>query len=515
MKLHGEEEFKMPELLKMLGSVAPFTRRALANVAGMTFEGFRDLYEALGYQRVLKPIDYRARYLRNGIAARIVESLPMETWRGDGGELIEDEDPDVSTEFEKAWDDLSQKLNIWSAFMQLDILAGLGRYSVMLIGAPGDLSTPLTRQKGPEKLFYVTSFAEDDAPIESFDLNLESPRFGSPTFYQLKRVNAATGTKELIKRVHWTRILHVADGKLDDNVFGIPRLERIWNNLDDLEKITGAGSEAFWLRAHQGYQFDLDKDMQLSPEGEKDLKAETDEFANGMRRMVRTRGVKLKTLGSDVADFSRPVDAILTLISGAVGIPKRILIGSERGQLASMQDRTNWHDRVNDRRVAFAGPYVVRPLVDRLIEYGFLPKPAKYEVRWPQIQNLDEIEQATVAKEWAAINGAFGGNGIVVTADEIRDRILGLPALTPEQIKENTPEVPPQLQPGDNPSGFLPRVDPKIDKNIRKDKTVQGNESMPTVIVNTPEPKKVKKTFIYGEVNGVIRPTGVTEEEVA
>ena len=93
-----------------------------------------------------------------------------------------------------------------------------------------------------------------------------------------------------------------------------------------------------------------------------------------------------------MANFSNPADAILTQIAGSKAIPKRILTGSEMGELASSQDRDNWKDQINGRQTGYAGPYIVRPLVDRLIKYGYLPTPKKgpreYEVRCPQIQVL-------------------------------------------------------------------------------------------------------------------------------
>jgi hypothetical protein len=409
--------------------ISPLMQRwNLANLAGVTFGDKRDLYAALGYRRQLVPSDYRARYLRNGIAARIIDVLPQETWRG-GGELVEDEDPETITELEEAWDALEQRLSMWSAFQRADILAGLGRYSVLLIGAPGEMSDPLPRGTGQEDVLYVTPFAEEDALIDTLVTDTTNPRFGLPEFYQLKRTynSIQTPAQQFGRGVHWTRVLHISDGNLDDMVYGIPRLERVWNLLDDLEKVTGAGAEAFWLRAHQGYQFDLDKELELTPEAEAALKDETDEFAHGLKRMVRTRGVKMTTLGSDVADFKGPAGAILEQISAAIGIPQRVLLGSERGELASSQDQSSWDDQIHDRREAFAAPRIVRPFVARLAEFGYLPQVDEYEVRWPEIKNVDEAQRVDMAQKLATMNKSMGA--IVITPDEIRDRVLELPPL--------------------------------------------------------------------------------------
>jgi hypothetical protein len=235
--------------------------------------------------------------------------------------------------------------------------------------------------------------------------------------------------------VHWSRIIHIAEGGLDDEVFGVPVLENIWNYLDDLDKVAGGGAEAFWLRANQGTHLDVDKDMDLSPEARQSLSDQASEYQHQMRRMLQTRGVSVQTLGSDVANFSNPVDAILTLIAGSKGIPKRILTGSEMGELASSQDRDNWKDQINGRQTGYAAPYIVEQLADRLIAYNYLPKPKQYSVRWPHIETLTEDERAQGATRWAAVNRTQGAP--VFTIDEIRDKWYGLVPLTPEQVDAN------------------------------------------------------------------------------
>lgn len=413
-------------------------RFGISNSAGLTFGGARDLYAALGYDRELNSKKYRDRYKRNGIAARVVEAAPKATWRG-GLEVIEDENPEVSTQFENAFHELNDRLNVWSVMCRADVLAGLGQYSVILIGAPGPLDTELPPTFKAEQLTYLTPFAQEDAQIQTYDENPESERFGLPEFYTLSRLSG-TKSKTVGKKVHWSRIIHIADGALDDCVLGLPRLERVWNWLDDLDKVTGAGSEAFWIRANQGLIVNLDKELSLGEDETKEkeaveaMKEKMDEFMHGLRRTLLTRGSDITPLGSDVAPFNTQVDAIITLISGATGIPKRILVGSERGELASTQDRENWNERITDRRNDFAAPYIIRPFIDILIEHGALPEPTEYTVRWPEINKLTETEKAAVAEKLAGLNSKAGD--VVITAPEIRDRVLMLPPLTEEQLAD-------------------------------------------------------------------------------
>lgn len=227
-------------------------------------------------------------------------------------------------------------------------------------------------------------------------------------------------------KVHWTRIIHIADGILDEQIIGEPRLRRVWNLLDDLDKCTGGGSEAFWNRAHQGYTINVPPETKMEEGDMDDLEEEVTGFINGFRRFMRLRGAEVEALGSDVANFANQVDAILTQVSGATGIPKRILLGSERGELASMQDRLNWQERVQDRREQYAEPQIIQPFVERLMMFGVLPE-AEFEIRWESFQDLTEQQKAEIADKLSKVNTQMGST--IITGSEIRDRILDLPPL--------------------------------------------------------------------------------------
>jgi hypothetical protein len=403
---------------------------------GLLFGGKRDFYAALGYKKELGPEDYRARYERGDIASRIVEAFPNDTWGGIG-ELIEDEDPTKVTPFEDAWFTLDDRLKIWSVFRRADILAGLGQYAVILIGATGNLDQPLSEKLRPEDILFLQPYPQADMPIEEFDDDPSSERFGRPIYYKLKGQRTNLKGKQ-DRKVHYSRCIHVADSALDDEIYGQPRLMKAWNRLDDLDKLVGGGSEAFWLRAHQGYQFDLDKDSKLTPKAEEKLQEEVQDFLHGMSRALRTKGVTVNALGSDVADFKNNAESVLQLISAATTIPVRILVGSERGELASTQDRDNWQERVKNRRTEFAGPHVVRVLVDKFIKLGVMPEPEEYEIRWP-IHELSDDERAALGVKYAEVNQKAGET--VLTADEIRDRAFGMEPLEIDEEEELDVEV--------------------------------------------------------------------------
>jgi 2'-5' RNA ligase len=471
-------------------------RAQFMRLAGVTFGTKRDTYEVLGYQRQLTTKDYHDRYARGGIAGAVVDALPKATWRSDVW-LEENDNPKNVTAFEKAWDDLDRRLNITSILLRADILSQLSTYSVVLIGSQdGALDQELPRGK-PEKLIGLWPFAggggpgtqnrgaiatlDGDATIASFEDDPHNPRFGLPRAYNLRRTDI--NNPDFQKEVHWSRIIHIAEGCLDNDVYGQPCLERVWNLLDDLDKVTGGGSEAHWLRANQGMHLNVDKSMgDMSDSERASLQTQADEYAHQMRRMFRTRGVDINTLGSDVSDFGGNADAILTQIAGAKRIPKRILTGSEMGELASSQDRENWKDQIVGRQNAYAGPYIVRQLADRLIKYGYLPPSETYIVKWSTIQTLTSEERAQGAQKWAAVNRTQGST--VFTTAETRSHWYDFEPLKEDEIELVPPAPPPAPEKEIDGDERFPRAaaDPRIRAAAEGTKFSSTQVNLPRVI---------------------------------
>lgn len=414
-------------------------RSQLANWSGFSFQGARNLFRALGYDRMITPRMHRWRYERGGIVGRLVESKPIATWRG-GGEIVEDENPDTETTFEKEWNALNQRLNIWQAFEKADILAGLGRFSVLLIGGPGKTLTEPLERMSASQFAYLMPYSERDTTVASLETDTASARFGQPVLYSMSRLTAPLQgiAASMARQVHWTRIIHIADGLLDDKVFGQPRLERLWNLLDDLDKVVGGGAEAFWKRVDAGMQLKLDPNVaDMKPADKEKLDEQLEEYTNGLRRILRTRGIDIETLTSSVAGMKDPITAIVSLLSAASAIPQRILLGSERGELASSQDSDEWSERISDRRSNFANTVCVRPLIDRLITLGAISEPKQYQARWPTKNTMNEAQLAEVAKTIALANQAQGETIVVV--NEIREMCFDLPPIEDVQTEVVAP----------------------------------------------------------------------------
>jgi len=387
-----------PEQLHALSSQL-VSRMNLALSLGMSYNGDRDIYQALGYPLQLKFDDYAARYFRQDIAKAIIDRPVKATWQGPL-ELVES-DISADTVFEDTWEELNRTLGIKSRLARLDRLTSIGRYGVLLLGL-NDVKNKSTFinpvAPSANKLLYIKPFGEKSAQIKTWITNPKDPRFGKPELYCIEIADIASGSSSFVD-VHYTRVLHIIQDPLESDVYGTPVLESVFNRLMDLEKIVGGDAEMFWRGARPGFEGKVDPEYQMTAQMKEDLKDQISEYENNLRRILINEGVELNALAQQIADPTTHVDASLTMISAVTGIPKRVLSGSERGELSSAQDSSEWKDYVQTRREDYAEPILVRVLVDRLIELGILPTPVNnYDVKWNDLYSLSEKARVEIGK---------------------------------------------------------------------------------------------------------------------
>ena len=365
---------------------------------GMSYEGERDLYKSLGYKSTLNFPDYYGQYLRQDIARAIIERPVKTTWRGPV-EVLESDDADV-TPFEKAWKELENDLGLKSKFARVDRLTGLGRYGILLLGlndarTRDDLLQPVKGQV--LKLNYVKPLGEESAKIDSYERRTNSERYGMPVYYEITLNEPGNSSSNTLK-VHHSRVIHIVEDPLESEIYGTPRLQAVFNRLKDLEKLVGGSAEMFWRGARPGYSAQVDPEFTMTGPQEDELQKQINEYEHNLRRILVNEGVTLKELGSQVSDPANHVDIQIQMISAVTGIPKRILTGSERGELASTEDKEQWLSFIQARREEFAETQIILPFIERCQQYGVLPETDEFTIKWQDLFAPSEKDQAEVGR---------------------------------------------------------------------------------------------------------------------
>lgn len=424
-----EDKDKIQVLSALLARTQLFYR------LGQQYDGNRDVYQALGYPQTLSFQDYWGKYERHDIAKAIINRPVQATWRGDI-QVVETNDQEETT-FEKAWKDLWMSLQLKSKFVRLDKLASMGKFGILLLGlndvtSPQSWANPV--RTGTRKLLYVRPLSEGSVRIQTYGTNTSNERYGMPVLYDVTLSNP-DGTQAQQIKVHYSRVIHVSGEMLESEVDGVPVLQAVYNRLIDLEKLVGASAEMFWRGARPGFQGKVNPDFTLTQEMKDDLKTQWDEYEHNMRRIMVNEGVEFAPFAMQVADPRWHVDVQLQMISAVTGIPKRILVGSERGELASTEDKSSWLELIQTRQRDYVEGQILRPFIQRCQQYNILPESDTYHVIWPDLFSPSEKERADIGGVRAGALQSYMNNPaaeIVIPPEVFVEFFLGL---DPDQIE--------------------------------------------------------------------------------
>lgn len=377
------------------------------------------IWDAVNYPRdhEFRFESFYLRYERQAEARAIIDKPANDTWQSDPlvhDEKHDDEDEEKS-DFEKEVKVFLEgehtrrkpihRLNV------ADRLGRLGHYSVIVIGtADGrELDTPLYEDEfnGLDDLNYLAAFAEDRIEDIDTDSDMRSERFRLPEMFEIITEEhedqdevGNTAGDYMSQHVHWSRVIHIPEGTLEDDLKGTPALKPVFHELLNIDKIKAASAEGYWRAGYQGLLIQPPEDpqtgqrMKFSDDGE-GVEAEINEFLNNFQRTIATRG-EVNTMDSSISDPNPHLNANYEAIAAALDLPKAILTGEDRADTASSEDVRQWHQKIGQRRNGFAEPVILEPLIQRLIKFGLLPEPEGdgFNIEWQPLDELSEQQEA-------------------------------------------------------------------------------------------------------------------------
>lgn len=393
----------------------------------------RDVEGECGHPENIELKDYQRMFDRHGVAARAVSVMAKETWKVEP-EVYEDEDPETITPFEEDWGNLSSTMGmmtdhfrgdcgspVMEVLKRADILCGIGRYGVIVLGLDDGLplsaparSLDTNPAVTPRRLVSMRVFPEILAPVRSWDDDRTSVRYGMPNSYSVcfSDNGLAPGERPVYgpngggwgafkgEDVHWSRIIHVVDNVMSSEVYGVPRCQPIFDELLDVRKVRGGSAEMYWRGAFPGLS--IESHPSLGGEAlfdETATKQMMEDYMNGLQRYIALLGMSVKSLAPQVVDPTPQVMVLIQSICINLGIPMRIFMGSERGELSSAQDSEEWADRVRARQKDQVNPRIIRPFVNHLIWLGCLRPPGEggLFIDWPDASSRTDKDKAQIA----------------------------------------------------------------------------------------------------------------------
>jgi len=399
------------KMLRMISLARSTVSMGAARVLGSTYSGSRNIYDALGYSQNVHFDDFMKKYRRDPMGKAIINRVANTVFR-DGFRIANNNREKNPSKFQEESNELISKLKLVKVFRRLEHLALLGRYAGLMIGfndtkKPEDFRKPV---RSKASVMYVRPFSEASLKIDTVVKDTSNERFGLPDLYNLRIVDdvfdiggdVTGGSNPITSRsihIHHTRVVHVAYDCLESEVFGIPFMESVYNTLDNIEKVAGGSAEMFWRGARPGYHGSIMDGNRFSKDIEEQLDEELSEFEDNLKRFLITQGVEISALETQVSSPKEHFEVLVALASAATGIPLRVLLGSERGELASQEDRDNWFEWIEARRSEYAEPEMVRPFFDRLVEVGSMTAPhEEYRCLWSDLASSSEKRRVDIGR---------------------------------------------------------------------------------------------------------------------
>lgn len=399
-----------------------------------------DHYKDFGYPEHLTFNDFWRRYRRNGIARAGIDKTESKTWQ-DSPQVLQSERSDEETPAESDLRERFEALRVWQRLAEADRRSMVGSYAGVILRLADDkrFNEPVeTVRGGLAGLVEIIPAWEGQLRPAEWDTNELSETYGQPLMYRFIETAVIDGADAQNKQrsfmIHPDRV--VIWSRTGD-VHGESMLEAGYNDLLIMEKVAGAGGEGFWKNARSAPHMNVGAEAKLADlaaalgvglDGIADkLNEVVGDFQKGFDKALITQGMDVKTLGITLPQPQEFYDIALMGFAASIGIPIKILVGSQTGERASVEDAREWAQTCQSRRQNIAIPNI-RELINRLVRFGVLAD-AGWSVEWSDLTESSMVEKIDRADKMASVNHKMAQFGrVVFEGDEIRD-VVGLPAL--------------------------------------------------------------------------------------
>lgn len=389
--------------------------QALASAIGLNTNNKHDHYGDFGWPSNITFNDFHKMYRRNGLAAAAINKTKLKTWQDDPQLWETETEAETSLEADvRRW---VTDLRLWHHFAEADKRSMVGGYAglILRIADGRRFDQPVGQVSGLEGLvelipvwrgqIKVAQWYDDPRDRENAD------KYGKPKMYEYTEA-MPDGTNKPRQRglkIHPDRMLiWSADGTLNCP----SAIESGYNDLIDAEKVKGAGGEGFWknsrgaplIQAAEGLKpGDVAKAMGVDPKEMLDaINEQIENFQKGFDQGLMLGGMTATPLSINLPQPEQFFNTAAMSFAASMGIPIKILLGSQTGERASSEDAKEWNQTNESRRLNLCAP-LIREFIKRMVRFGIMEE-RDWTVGWASLTEATPSEQMQRAKDMSQIN---------------------------------------------------------------------------------------------------------------
>ena len=355
-------------------------------------------------------------YERQGPGNGAVHRLLDRCWQGKP--RIKQPEADKSTQWEQQANKVLTDLQAWKKLIDFDRRNLVGRYAGLILRFRDGKALSEPVQGRNLQLADIVPVFESQLQVVRWNTDKSSESYGKPAMfgYRLREPGAdSAGAPDEWADLHPDRVIIMAEGSVGDFTEGVPLLRAGFNELINLEKISGGSGESFLKNSSRTVVFQYDPQANPAVHGTdgKSVREAHEEQVRGLNRNIDSsivlQGGEASTLQTQIADPTGPFTMAANLFAASVRIPFTILFGQQTGRLASDEDQRDFNARCASRQELELTPMLTE-FVRRLQAAGTLPA-GEFEIEWPSLdapndnERFDQLGKLTAAMQQAMSAG--------------------------------------------------------------------------------------------------------------
>jgi hypothetical protein len=396
-----------------IGSVGVRTRGELMRGRSLRADHKRSIAQQFGYPDTISLRQHYDMAYRNGIGGNLAFGIVNDTWRipptiYDGKEDAKRR-KNNPTEFEKAWDETCERLEIFKRLKSLDLKQRPMRYGGLMFVTSGEAqgtntTNELVRLPSIEYLVGMRTYHEAQLPVQTAVDDAMRVDYGNPLTYQIK-TNVAGSTNEWENRgpqVHASRIYAYGEGALDGTIYGVPCNEGCFEALMDMAKTRGSGAEGSFQNASNKYVNTLPENATVA-DADAVLQSQED-FDNGIGVSMVAVG-DVKTLQTQMTGNPKlSWDMAFAEACASHSKPQAVVMGEITGERASTENLKSWNRIVMDRQEGPGNDLIMGLLKEFIKKFSFPAPKEKINIVWRDLNESNTEQKVDLAKKRAETN---------------------------------------------------------------------------------------------------------------
>lgn len=387
----------------------------------------KDYYADFGYPETVTFAQLHRMYQRNDLAKAAVKKTTEKTFQN-LPEIVRGEGDDKAEDAGIA--DALTRLGFWDKLTDVDEWAQVGGYAGIVLRIADGLRfyQPIEGPVDLDDLVEIIPCWSEQLKVNEWHTDeTDADLYGKPKSFTF---NESAITRDGSNRQGANRKVTVHPDRVfiwspDGTVNCDSALLSGYNNLLDMEKVSGAGGEGFWKTAAQRLNIEIDKEtdfrafqQQVEEATGKPFQKALDEKAEKINRGFDSSYI---SQGMKVAPFSvslpQPKEffEIPLMAFAAPRMPMKILVGSQTGERASTEDAQEWNNQITARRLRWTVPSI-RDLFRHFERLGIIE--AGWSIQWDDLTDDTPAKRLERGHKMADINRIVGED--VYEPSEIR-----------------------------------------------------------------------------------------------